>query len=466
MKHALLYILFFVFSSSVFAQSNIGRGKAQQLYQIHCAVCHGNRGQGGLGGSLIEGKADYAPDDESKARVIREGIEGMDMQGFADRLSEKEIRSLVIYIRELKALQDAVPPKNVADGVYESQRQRFRLETVAENPKNMWGLTFMPDGRFLATEINGNLRFISKDGTLQAPVSGTPKIARRGQGGLLDVALDPEYQENGWVYLVFAEGSGNSSMTSLVRGKIFDNTWKNEEVLFKAKPEHYRNAGVHFGSRIVFQDDYVFFSIGDRGAQDQAQSLQHPNGKIYRLHRDGRIPKDNPFVDSSPYPGIWSYGHRNPQALAFRPGTDELWSTEHGPRGGDELNRIVKGKNYGWPKVTFGMNYNGTPITEHTSLPGLEAPVWHWTPSIAVCGMAFSSTDLYPDWKGDLFVGGLRSQVIERLRIGENGIEEREIIFKDQGRVRDIKQGPDGSLYVILEGSGSRLIRIQPQSPQ
>jgi glucose/arabinose dehydrogenase len=429
---------------------------------MHCAVCHGNRGQGGLGGPLDSEEWQHAPDDASRARIIADGLPDLGMQAYKGVLSEQEIRSLVIFIRELQTLAGPASPVPDATGVHRTQRAIFRVETVAVNPGKMWGVTFAPDGRFLVTEIEGALRWIDADGTLHPPVEQTPASVRLGQGGMLDVALDPDYAENGWIYLVFAHGEDGKAMTSLVRGRIRDNHWQEEEVLFRARTEDLSRSGAHFGSRIVFQDDYVFFSIGDRGAQQEAQNLERPNGKIFRLHRDGRIPADNPFTDQSPYPAIWSYGHRNPQALAFRPGTDELWSTEHGPRGGDELNQILQGRNYGWPRVTFGMNYNGTPITEHTQLPGMEPPVWHWTPSIAVCGMAFVQGGRYPDWQGDLMVGGLRSEVLERIRLKDHAVEEREVVLQGLGRVRDVKQAPDGTLYLILESKGSRLVRLIP----
>lgn len=444
------------------AQINLGRGRVDKLYQTHCAVCHGNRGQGGLGGPLLGESWDHAPDDKARARVIREGLPELGMQAFDDVLDEKEIRSLVIYMRELKTLAAKQKPKPDPQGVHRTDRQTFRLQTVVENSARMWGVAFMPDGRFLVTEIDGAVRFVSPGGELQPPIANTPEVVRFGQGGMLDVALDPKYNDNGWIYLVFAHGKGREAMTSLVRGRVKDNRWQDEQTLFRANPRDRTRSGSHFGSRIVFHDGYVYFAIGDRGAKARAQDIDRPNGKIYRLHTDGRVPEDNPFIDESRYPRIWSYGHRNPQALAFRPGTDELWSTEHGPRGGDELNRVRKGNNYGWPKVTFGMNYNGTPITEHTHLPGMEPPVWHWTPSIAVCGMAFVQGDRYPEWKGDLLVGGLRSQVLERLRLGDDGLEEREVVLQGQGRVRDVKSAPDGTIYLILEGRGSRLVRLLP----
>lgn len=434
------------------------------LYIQHCQVCHGNKGQGGLGSSLVDGKWVHGESDADHARVIAEGLPDFGMQPFGNVLSDKEIRSLVIYIQELELQADPAKAPPLEQGIYQTRHQRFRLEEVVRNPAKMWGVSFLPEGRKIITEIDGPVRIIESDGKMNPPIEGTPEIARKGQGGMLDVAVHPDYAENGWIYLSFAEGDQNHCITGIVRGRVKDNRWIDQQIIYRADEKFRSGAGVHFGSRIVFKDGYVFFPVGDRGAGHLAQDLNRPNGKIQRLHDDGRIPEDNPFAGESEVPGIWTRGHRNPQALAFRPGTDELWSTEHGPRGGDELNRIRKGLNYGWPSVTFGMNYNGTPITENTSLPGLEDPVWHWTPSIATCGMAFVDGGRYPGWKGDLLVGGLKAQVVERLRLGEQGVEEREVLVKNQGRVRDIKSAPDGFLYLILEGAGSRLIRLVPES--
>lgn len=439
------------------------RADVRQLYSRHCAVCHGAAGEGGLGSSLIDGNWQHGAEDADLSRHIHDGLPELGMQGFGQTLNDQEIRSLVVYLRELEHQAKGSVKPALTDGVYQTRHQSYRVEILVEHSKKMWGLSFLPEGQLLVTEIDGALRRLDADGILHPPVVGTPAIARKGQGGMLDVAVHPNYAENGWVYLAFADGIPERCLTSIVRGRIRDNHWVDEQIIFRADEKYRSGSGVHFGCRIVVREGYVFFAIGDRGAPQQAQDLNRPNGKIHRLFEDGHLPADNPFVGESQVPSIWSYGHRNPQALAFRPDRQELWSTEHGPRGGDELNLIHRGRNYGWPTVTFGMNYNGTPITEHTALPGLESPVRHWTPSIATCGMAFIDGDRYPGWKGDLLVGGLRAQVIERLRISaDGGIAESEVIMKDLGRVRDIKSGPDGLIYVILEGDGSKLVRLRP----
>jgi glucose/arabinose dehydrogenase len=439
----------------------VSHARVDNLYQQHCAVCHGAQGEGGLGGSLVNGDYQYRPNDQAWAQVIRDGLPDMGMQGFSDVLSEKEIRSMVVYLRELETRAQREPTGRFRAGVIDTDQLSYRLQEVVDNPNRMWGVSFFPDGTPIVTEIDGAVRVLQADGTLGPPLEGTPDVVRKGQGGMLDVAVHPEVEENGWIYLAFSDGEGQDSITSVVRGRIDGNTWTDTQTVYQADPVFRSSRGVHFGTRIVFRDGDVYFAIGDRGRQNEAQDLNRPNGKIHRVNEDGTVPEDNPFRNEG-LDTIWSTGHRNPQALAFRPGTDELWSTEHGPRGGDELNLVEKGKNYGWPRVTHGINYNGTPITEHTDLPGLEPPVLHWTPSIAVCGMSFVNGEVYPEWEGDLLVGGLRAQVIERLRIRDGKIAEQEIILKDQGRVRDIKTAPDGTLYVILEGNGSRLVRLIP----
>jgi len=415
-----------------------------------------------MGGSLVDGEWKHTTNDEERARVIREGLPDFNKAGFAETLDEREIRALVIYLRELRETADQTPPPRPDSGVVRTRYHGYRMEVLTRSDQNMWGLDFLPGGRMIVTEIDGPVRIIEADGTAGPPLEGTPAVVRHGQGGMLDVAVHPGYAENGWIYLSFADGQGRSSMTAVVRGRIRDGAWVDQETLFRAREDDRRNAAVHFGSRLALRDGYLFFTIGDRGAKQQAQDLNRPNGKVFRLKDNGEVPDDNPFAGRTPYAGIWSYGHRNAQALAFRPGTDELWSTEHGPRGGDELNRILPGRNYGWPVVTHGMNYNGTPITAETERAGLESPFWHWTPSIAVCGMAFVSGDRFTAWKGDLLVGGLRAEVVERIRLGADDLEQREVILQGQGRVRDVRCGPDGLLYLILEGRGSRLVRLTP----
>ncbi|HWI58323.1 MAG TPA: PQQ-dependent sugar dehydrogenase, partial [Bacillota bacterium] len=270
------------------------------------------------------------------------------------------------------------------------------------------------------------------------------------------------------IYLSYSDpGSNgevaNGGMTAVIRGHLKDNRWTDAETIFRAPLWTYRPGGIHFGSRLVFDGSgHLFFSIGERGQKQDAQDVTRPNGKVHRVFDDGRIPPDNPFVgQSNAVASIWSYGHRNPQGLARHPLTGELWETEHGPRGGDELNLIQKGHNYGWPLITYGMDYNGTPISAFTHMDGMEQPIVHWTPSIAVCGITFYSGDKFPRWKHNLFVTALAQQELRRVVIQEHQVLEQEVLFKNIGRVRDVADGPDGCLYVVLN-SPDKVVRVEP----
>jgi len=450
-----LAIPFFVPISVGSAQNRIGTGKAQDLYKQHCQVCHGAKGEGGLGGDLIDKEWKYGSSDEEIAAVIRKGLPDMGMVAYEELLSEKEIRSLVIYIRELEQIANARPPSDdPKNEVHTTALHDFRLETAFQLNGRIWGLDFLPGGGYIATVKSGELWIIQPDGK-KIEITGIPEVWERGQGGLLDVALHPDYEKNGWVYLSFSTSEdGTHGITRFVRGKIKDGTWSAEEVLFDPDPRSFR-AGVHFGSRFVFDDGYVFFTVGDRGSQNGAQSLETANGKVFRLHDDGRVPEDNPFVDQDGALGaIWSYGHRNQQGLARHPVSGDLWATEHGPRGGDEVNRVQKGLNYGWPTITHGMNYDGSPIVDKTAQEGMEQPALHWTPSIAVCGIAFYEGDTFPKWQNDLFVTGLASEQLHRLRIRDGQVVEDEIVLKGAGRLRDVGCGPDGELLIVTDRQG------------
>ena len=443
-------------------QSRIGTGEVAELYQQHCAICHGDEMQGGLGGSLV-GPLDYATTDEAMRQWIKEGNPDLGMPAFETQLSEPEIRSLVIYIREQRHLAAQEADGNASGkDIYESGGHRFKVEEMATGLSTPWSIAFLPGGDYLVTEKEGVLRRVSS-GKVLPGVEGIPEVWQRGQGGLLEVALHPQYGENGWVYLAFSEElKDNAGFTTIVRGRIEDNRWVDEELIFRVPAEFASSSGVHFGVRFVFQDGYLFFPVGDRGNMRQAQDLSTPNGKVHRIHDDGRIPEDNPFrSDPEAYPTLWTCGNRNAQGLDAHPRTGDIWEAEHGPRGGDEVNLIEKGKNYGWPVITYGMNYNGTPITEKTDAPGMEQPKHYWTPSIAVCGIDFYEGDLFPKWKYNLFVGGLRSEELHRLVIEDRTVVKDEIVLKGLGEVRDVASGPDGALWLVLNSPG-RIVRLVP----
>lgn len=355
---------------------------------------------------------------------------------------------------------EGVPPLVAAIDEVPSAADTIKMETWVEGLSEPWGFHFIGSNEALVTEKRGRLKHVV-DGKTVATISGIPKVTNDGQGGLLDVATDPDYATNGWVYLTFSDPqSGGKAMTKLVRGKVVDGTWTDEETLFEAKPEHYVSRGYHYGSRITFDDEgHLFFSIGDRGKKEDAQNTGLPNGKIHRINRDGSIPSGNPFPDGE-YPSIFSYGNRNPQGLIVHPETGALWETEHGPRGGDELNVISLGENYGWPEASYGINYNGTVLTEHKSLPGMKQPASQWTPSIAVCGLDVYTGDLFPEWKGRLLAGSLAYQSLRLIDVDGTDYKGELEILKDEGRIRDVTTGPDGAIYVALP---NKIVRLTPK---
>ncbi|HTJ80009.1 MAG TPA: PQQ-dependent sugar dehydrogenase [Rariglobus sp.] len=451
----------------------------KKIYAEICSNCHGANFQGGAGPSLVIGKWKHGGDDASLARSIRDGYPQAGMPAWSAVLSDAEVRAMVVYIHEESASYERGHtsfPKPVENLAAQSELYAYRLETFVSGLNEPWAMSFLPDGRALVTEKRGNLRLIEKGKLVEQPVTGIPAVENSGQAGLFDVVPHPDYIHNGWIYLAYAdpeksaEGK-NLSMTAIVRGHLRDGAFVGQETIFKAPLKTYRpGGGVQFGGRIAFDDKgYIFFSIGDRGPKEDAQKLGVPNGKIHRLHDDGRVPTDNPFVNTpGAAPSIWSYGHRNPQGLCFDRTNGELWETEHGPRGGDEINLIRKGLNYGWPVVTYGIDYSGLPlmytdasgqrVAAVTSKEGMEPPVEQWTPSIAVSGASFYTGGLFPMWKGNLFVASLKAQELRRVEIKNDKVIHQEIIFKNIGRIRDVLTGPDGAIYVLLPDRVSRLI--------
>lgn len=339
----------------------------------------------------------------------------------------------------------------------------YSYEIVADSIDIPWGLSMLSATDFLVTEKAGTLYHIV-DG-VKTIVKGLPPVYVRGQGGLLDVAHSPDYNEDGLIYFTTSSplGEEKGGHTALYSAQLKKDSLINTSLLYKG--DFNTKKGQHWGSRIAFDEEgHVFFSIGDRGNREvNPQDITRDGGKIYRLNRDGSIPSDNPFIDKeNSRKAIYSYGHRNPQGMITHPETGKIWVHEHGPRGGDEINIIKPGKNYGWPIITYGINYSGTPITDQTKKEGMEQPLYYWLPSIAPSGMAFSTSDIYPKWKGNLFVGSLRFEYLERLELKNNTVVKREKVLDSIGRVRNIEQGPDGYLYLGVEGKG--IVKIIPKS--
>jgi len=345
--------------------------------------------------------------------------------------------------------------------------QALKAITVARGLVNPWGLAFLPDGRMLVTERLGQMRVVTPDGRLGEPLQGLPVVEVGGQGGLLDVAIDPHFAANGLVYWSFSEadpqgGGGNS--TAVARGRLDGNRLVDVRVIFRQAPKFASSA--HFGSRLVFAPDgRLFVTLGDRFLRrDDAQSLANHHGKIVRIESDGRVPADNPFVGrAGALPEIWSYGHRNVEGAAINPASGELWADEHGPQGGDELNLVLAGRNYGWPVISYGAEYvTGAKIGVGTSQSGMEQPLTYWVPSIATSGLAFLTSDRYPGWEGSAFVGALKAQLLVRLELDGHRVVREERLLQDLGeRIRDVRQGPDGWLYVLTDSANGRILRLQ-----
>jgi glucose/arabinose dehydrogenase len=341
---------------------------------------------------------------------------------------------------------------------------KVAVTVVAKGLEHPWSLAFLPDGRMLVTERPGRLRYVTPDGALSEPIAGVPAVHAEGQGGLLDVILDPEFAGNSTIYLSYAEqGDGRTNGTAVARARLDGGSLTDVRVIFRQQPKF--KSSHHFGSRLVFgRDGNLFITTGERNSQrDKAQDLGTHIGKVLRITPGGGVPPDNPFVGrEGALPEIWSWGHRNIQGAALHPQTDELWTHEHGPRGGDEINIAFAGRNYGWPVITYGREYSGPAIGEGTSKAGMEQPAHYWVPSIGPSGMAFHDGRGYPDWKGQLFVGALAATQLVRLEVQPDGkvlAEERFAIGK---RVRDVREGPDGALYLVTDEDAGEILRVAP----
>jgi len=337
----------------------------------------------------------------------------------------------------------------------------YEVKLIATGLKFPWGMAFLPDGNLLVTERVGQLRTITPAGHVSKPIKGVPKVFAQKQGGLLDVALDPDFAKNNLIYLSYAEPEGSKAGTAVARAKLDGNSLKDLKVIFRQQP---KTVGAnHFGSRLVFAPDgNLFITLGDRGDyQEESQRLNNHIGKLIRIRPDGSVPKDNPFVnDPSAKPEIWSYGHRHIQGAAINPHTGELWIHEHGPRGGDEINIPKPGKNYGWPNASYGVHYSMAPIRDEHREQGFEEPIYYWTPSIAPSGMTFYTGNQFPAWRSSVFVGALAGRHVARLATKGNKIMGEEQLLQNTVRFRDIQQGPDGALYLLTDEDNGKLLKI------
>lgn len=463
MKKLSIYILTIVSATLLLmGVYNSSAEDGQKIYNEYCATCHGADLQGGLSQSLADGKWLFGSDDLSIKNNIKKGIDDRGMPEFGKILSESELDKVVAFIRDQE--NHFKKPDYDFVSVLSTFDYEVKVELVSNEVSEPWAIAFISTNKALVTEKPGNLRIIENGKLNPKSVSGIPKVLYAGQGGLLDVAVDPEYEKNGWIYLSFSHETDGNGMTKLVRGKLNGLEWIDEQVIFEAPGKLYVNTRHHFGSRIVFDDKgHLFFSIGDRGVRSDAQDLSKPNGKIHRIYKDGSIPKDNPFFgDSEKFQTIFAYGNRNPQGLSINPETGDLWESEHGQMGGDEINIINSGKNYGWDTITYGRNYDGTVSTEQVKLPGMEIPILFWRPSIAVCGIDFYKGNLFEKWDNHLIVGALKYEEVRLLDIEDNRVIHEETILKDAGRVRDVCTAPDGSIYVVLN-QPDEILRLTPE---
>jgi glucose/arabinose dehydrogenase len=338
-----------------------------------------------------------------------------------------------------------------------------RQVDVAQGLDHPWGLAFLPDGRMLVTERPGRLRIVTRDGKLSEPLAGVPQVRAVSQGGLLDVALSPTFDQDRLVYLSFSEPGEGGAGVAVARGRLAERGLEGVQAIWRQQPK--LDSGLHWGSRLVFRPDgTLFVTLGDRGARERVQDLANTVGKVVRINPDGTIPRDNPFVGRDGVrPEIWSYGHRNAQGATLD-GRGQLWTVEHGAHGGDELNNPQAGRNYGWPAITYGVDYSGARIGVGTAQPGMEQPIYYWDPVIAPSGATFYTGKAFPDWQGDLLVGSLSPGGLVRLRLAEGRVTgESRYVIDPEERVRNVRQGPDGLIYVLTDSPRGRIVRLEPR---
>lgn len=438
---------------------------SEALYQQFCAQCHGANLQGGNAQSMVDGVWQFGAGKGYVTRNIKHGITNLGMPAYESSMTDKQIAAVTEFILAAEKTAGAVKPAPPAE--VQTLDYHVKVDQWVQGLEDPWGIAFPDENSALITEKGGRLRIV-KDGVLDAnAIVGTPEVLAEGQGGLMDVAVDPDFAKNGWVYLAYSHalpadaGKPLPAMTKIVRGKIAEGKWTDEQTLFEAPHEAYLPSRVHYGCRIVFDGKgYLFFSIGERGFQDHAQDVTRPNGKVHRIKTDGSIPKDNPFAKKKgAIPSIYSYGNRNAQGLAVHPETGYVWETEHGPMGGDEINVIESGKNYGWPVATYGRNYTGQLVSELTEKEGIEAPALYWRPSIAVCGIDFYNGGQFPKWKNALLVTALKDEELRVVTVKDKRVLHEELILKNIGRARDVGVGPDGAIYLVTN-SPDAILRL------
>lgn len=440
------------------------------VYKTYCAGCHGAQLQGSVGPALIKKDWKHGGDRNSILKTIQNGVPSTEMIKWEGVLSARQIEDVTDFILKAQTSPEIVRklelPLEIKTKLYSLRIEKL----VTEGLKTPWGIEFVDAKRALITGKFGDLNWMV-DGKLDnQPITGLPKTyAFDNVGGMMDLALDPAYSKNGWVYLAFSHNSTNSTdkktpgMTRIVRGKVKDHQWTDEQTLFQVADSLQVSGGTRWGCRFLFdKQGYLYFTIGDMNRAQDSQQLSKPSGKVYRINSDGSIPNDNPFYGrENVLQAIYSLGNRNVEGLAQHPQTGLIYASEHGPQGGDELNILKKGANYGWPVITYGIDYNGSKITDLTHKEGMEQPITYWTPSIAVCPIEFVTGPRFSRWKNNLLVGALKFEEIRRLVIDGDQVREQELLLKGYGRIRDLKMGPDGALYV-LTNTPDAVLRITP----
>lgn len=439
-------------------------GKAAIHYQTYCGGCHGEKMN-----AFVDRKWKFGNSRNDLFKAIKSGYPDAGMPSFDEAFTDQEIYQLSDYIISgIKNVDRYSGTDKPVSNIFKTEALTIRLDTVVTGLEVPWAIAFLPANEMLVTDRNGNFYHVAKTGS-KTLIKGTPEVVHAGQGGLLDVIIDPDYKQNKRIYLSYSKGKevdGKILATTAVMSARFENgELSNKKEIFIAEP--YTSTRHHYGSRMVFgKDGHLYITVGDRGNHNEfAQQLKGTDqGKVHRIKPDGTVPTDNPFVKTSgAEASIYSFGHRNPQGMALNPGTGEIWLNEHGPRGGDEINVVKAGKNYGWPDITYGINYNGKPMNPNTKTEkeGMEQPLYQWTPSIGPSGLAFVTGNKYKGWEGNLMTGSLRFQYLNRSVLKDNKVVKEEILFKNLGRVRDVRMSPEGYLYIAVETPGI-IYRLTP----
>ncbi|MHA8051251.1 PQQ-dependent sugar dehydrogenase [Aquirufa sp. ROCK-SH2] len=436
----------------------------EKNYTQYCSSCHGEKVE-----AFVDRQWKHGKSKNELVSSITNGYTDLGMPTWKGILTTEEINQLAdLIVENLKTVDQYKFANKPTSNHFSSEGMKIVLDTIATGFESPWGFAQLPNNDYLITDRSGSLYLVDQK-QHKTLIKNTPEVMAKGQGGLLDVALHPDFKNNGWVYMSYSkfkkDGAITLTSTAIVRGKIKNNEFVEAQEIFEAQP--YTKTFHHFGSRIAFdKKGYLFFSVGERGMEKEfPQETNNDNGKIHRLNDDGSIPKDNPFVGKDKtkfHHSIYSYGQRNPQGLTLNPYTGAIFETEHGPRGGDELNIIQAGKNYGWPVISYGINYDGKPITNISKKEGMEQPVNFWIPSIAPSGLAFVTSDKYPAWKGNLMMGSLRFNYMNRCIIKDNKVVGQEKVLLNIGRMRNVKMGSDGYLYVGVENPGM-VFRLRPE---